>query len=311
MTTISSLFDYKSTGFPFEDVEYKFETYRYYLECFVKAINASYPNYEDLITIAAEEFKPLQGFKDYDKTWVSRFMKNGWNTEYILNLNLVEDAELARINNQWQPIQTYYAIYSIGEALSYLIDSHKAGSHKSCLKKLNYFIVNKKITPWNLMFTGKIGKESNEHNPLNFPAGIIAPHNLARSSITPTEMVFKCLKVEHKKRVNDDFHKEKGKYKYLFDPGHTSLLNFLYRLRIKSNYEEIDLFLAEAPDNIIIEFGKNLAFICLYTLTLFEVAINRKIGKANFSDLVKEYLAINKYASGIKTRNDLYRSLIK
>jgi|GEM_PF-1335879 len=311
MASLKGLFNYKSTGFPFQEVEYQFETYRYYLQCFVKMMNTGYPKIDYLITDAAGKLAHLQGFKGYDAEWVSRFLKNGWNTEYILNFNLSSEPELARINNQWQPIQTYYAIYSVGEALAYLLDQHKAGTHKSCLKKLNYFLKGINIQPWNLMYTGKLGKSGKDHFHVNFPVGIVIPHNLARTGIEPIQMVCKCLKAEHPKRVDDDFQKKPGIYKYNFDPGLTSLLNFMYRMRIKSNYEEIDMFLAEAPDEVIIEFGKNLAFICLYTLTLFEIAIIRKIGKANFSKIVEEYLKINKSASAIEARNSLYKSLIK
>jgi hypothetical protein len=82
-------------------------------------------------------------------------------------------------------------------------------------------------------------------------------------------------------------------------------------LRIKSNYEEIDVFLAQAPDNVIIEFGKNLNFICLATLTLFEIIMIRKMGKANFNCIVGDYLRMNKSASALQDRNKSYLSLIR
>jgi len=301
---------YKKTGFPSEEAEYKFETYRYYIQCFVEMINTLYPNDQALVEEIYHETKHLQGFKEYDRNWVARFLKNAWNTEFVLNINMVDDPELARINNQWLPIQTYYSVYSAGEAVSYLLDGNKAGSHRACLRKLNNFLVKLDIVPWNLMYKGPIGKKSDQHLPINIPPNINVPHNLARRGISSIQMVCKCLKAEHKKRVNDEFKKVKGRFKYAFDPGYTSLLNFLYRLRLKSNYEEIDVFLAQAPDNIIMEFGKNMASLSLKTLILFEIITMKKIGKTDFNSIVDEYLVVNQNASALQTRREFYSALI-
>ncbi|MFZ2055023.1 MAG: hypothetical protein WAU81_12620 [Candidatus Aminicenantales bacterium] len=297
---------YKKTGLPSEEADYKFETYRYYVQCFVEMINTLYPTDQALIKEISQSTKHLQGFKGYNRNWVPRFLKNAWNTEFVLNFNLVDDPELARINNQWLPIQTYYSVYSAGEAVSYLLDGNKAGSHRACLKKINNFLVNLGVMPWNLMYIGPIGKKSSEHRPKNFPPDIEVPHNLARKGISPIQMVCKCLKAEHKNRVHDEFQKKKGKFKYRFDPGNTSLLNFLYRLRIKSNYEEIDVFLTQAPDRLIMELGKNMASLGFKTLILFEIITMKKIGKSDFNSIVDEYMALNRNASALQTRRKLY-----
>ena len=300
---------YKTTGIPSNENAIRFETYRYYIKCFVEVINTLYPSDGELIAEINQRTKHLQGFKRYDRDWVARFLKNAWNTEFVLNFNLVDDPEIARINNQWLPIQTYYSVYSGGEAVAYLLDGNKAGSHRACLRKLNNFLVNLGVMPWNLMYTGPIGKKSNEHKPKNFPSSIIVPSNLARRGITPIQMVCKCLKAEHKKRVHDEFQKKKGNFKYRFNPGYTSLLNFLYRLRIKSNYEDIDVFLIQAPDYLIMEFGKNMAFLGYKTLILCEIITMKKIGKSDFISIVDEYLKLNPKASALLTRKRLYSSI--
>lgn len=284
----------------------RFETYRYYVRCFAELISTHYPDDRELIRKISEQTKSLQGFKGYDREWVARFLKNSWNTEFVLNLHLIEDPELARINNQWLPVQTYYSIYSAGEAVAYLLDGNKANSHRTCLRKLNNFLVKLEVIPWNLMYKGPIGRNSNEHEPINFPPDIEVPHNLARRGISPIQMVCKCLKAEHKKRVNDEFKKKQGEYKYNFDPGYTSLLNFLYRLRIKSNYEDIDLFLTQAPDNLILQFGKDIAYLGSKTLILFEMVIIKKIGKKNFNSIMDEYLTLNPKARTLQDRKLLY-----
>lgn len=115
-----------------EEAKIKFETYRYYIQCFVEIINERYPDNEKLIIEVLNQTKKLQGFKGFDNGWVARFLKNAWNTEYVLKFNLSDDPELAKINNQWLPIQAYYSVYSAGESLSYLLDGNKAKSHRVC-----------------------------------------------------------------------------------------------------------------------------------------------------------------------------------
>ena len=124
-------------------------------------------------------------------------------------------------------------------------------------------------------------------------------------------MLAKCLSVEHKHRIDEEFNKRPGKYKCDFDPGHTSLLHFLYRLRKKANYKDADIFLADAPDLEIQEFDKNLSTICFCTLLLFENFIIRKIGIDSFEKLMNEYLTKNNKHVKLVKRYNIYKGLYK
>jgi len=288
------------------EYEIKFETYRFYLKCIVDFLRDEYNEWESFGEKAIERSQGLKRFSNPDQGYLNRFLKNAWNTEYIASNARFIDIDSVKINNQWKPIQVYYAIYTAGEALSYLVDGEKADSHRKCLRKLSDFLEKRRLPPWSFAFKGPCGKRRNEHYPVGFPRALSIPHNLRRQGVKPVEMIAKCLKAEHAHRFDEDFRKEKGRFKYKFDPGRTTILHFLYRLRIKSNYRDAEIFLADAPESDIKEFSENLSEFCFWTMLLFEVFIIRRCGYDCFADLLREYKSKNKDAKQLQKRLAFY-----
>ena len=113
-------------------------------------------------------------------------------------------------------------------------------------------------------------------------------------------MISTCIQAEHRNRIEDfepkrltDKQREKREKKLLkkdYSPGHTTILNFLYRLRIKSNYKDAEIFITDSPDEYIKKFSDNLASITNATLLLFEIIVIRRWGKENFVRLAQGYL---------------------
>ncbi len=91
-------------------------------------------------------------------------------------------------------------------------------------------------------------------------------------------------------------------YKYEYDPGHTGILHFLYRLRIKCNYEEIDTFVIKAPESDIVNFANNLLNICSFTLLYLEANLIRKCRKAYILEIGHNYLKMNPDAKRLQKR---------
>lgn len=289
----------------------KFETYRFYLQCISDCMSNVYTNWKGFATACASSTKTLQGMGKVNEDWIERFLKIAWNTEYLLYVN-VGDPDLVRINNQWLPIQSYYAVYSACEALTYAIDGAMAKSHQKTLRKASAFFIGKGLSPWDKAYKGPLGKKKNAHQPVNFPIGMQPPHNLQRSNVDPISMLATCLQAEHSHRVDNLWVSKKQTecWKYVFDPGYTTLLHFLYRLRVKSNYQEVDLFLSEAPDHEIIGFANSIRRICSWTLSYAEIVLMRKCKKKRILDFAKNYLSMNKRADILKERTAEYAVLI-
>ena len=291
------------------EIEIKFETYRFYLESICRQLEKEYSVWRIYCNRCIEDTKSLQGLSGFDEVWVKRWMKIAWNTEYLMREN-TEEYELIRFNNQWKPIQAYYTVYAASEAVAYVLDGKYADGHQKSMKKVTDYLSKTNLSPWNKAFKGAKGKSGNDHKPVNFPADISIPNNLQRVDIDPVEMIAKCLKAEHKHRIDDLFFKKKGLYKYNFNPGLTGILHFLYRLRVKSNYKDVEIFVSEAPAENIKSFSNSLEKIVLYSLTLMEIILIRKCKKKFILELAKEYLKINQNADILTRRMRYYKNNI-
>ena len=260
---------------PTEDDNIKrLRTYYNYLRCVNKFLINEYSNWQQYAGYCISKTSKIQGKPDLDLDWINRWLKIAWNTEYLINAG-PDQVELIRINNQWLPIQSYYSIYAASEAFTYAIDKGKSGSHAKARKKLTTFLSRTKIKPWNFICDGT---KNNLSFP-NFPTITNFPNNLTRQDVIPHEMIATCLRAEHKHRINENFVKRKKYFKKDFNPGLSSLLHFFYRLRIKSNYRDIDLFIMDASDTLIIEFANSLKEIVFWFLVLTEIYLIRRCKK--------------------------------
>lgn len=300
--------DYVPSNNQVTEARIKFDTYRFYLNCVCQHLITEYSNWEGFVSLCIQQTRSLQGMQQIDHRWIDRFMKIAWNTEYLLYLD-ARDPEILRINNQWTPIQSYFAVYAACEALSYVIDGTKSDGHQKAIRKATHYFVNSGLSPWNKAYQGCLGRRRSSHLPLNFPRNFTIPHNLRRSNIDPVGMTARCLRAEHIHRVDDqwDRRRPRGTRKHEIDPGCTSLLHFLYRLRIKSNYEEINIFVSDAPEVNIRDFTNCLRQFCTWTISYIEVILMRKCTKRLILDLSNAYLSVNPRATDLKARMNYYK----
>lgn len=289
--------------------EIKFETYRFYLQCTHDFLIEKYGDWRAFGKQCIKQTQRFSAMSAFDNSWIERWMKISWNTEYLMSVG-ADDPELMRINNQWAPIQCYYCIYACTEAVAYILDNYKADGHQKSLRKVTNYFVRSGLSPWNKTFKGPRGRNGNLQVPINFPPNLIIPNNLQRYGITPIQMIAKCLKAEHSHRIDDLYNKGTSRYKYQFDPGHTSLLHFIYRLRIKSNYKDVEIFVTEAPEDHIRGFNTSLNVFCFWTLLYMEIILMRKCRKSFIINLAKNYLKLNPKAKKLAQRIKYYEVII-
>lgn len=301
----------KKSGAVRDQNEIRFETYRNYLTGIRSYLTETYQDWEQFADIWTEKTRTLQRNPNLDLTRIERFMKLAWNTEFLLSSGQSEP-EMIRINNQWTPIQCYYAIYTATEALCYALDGQKFDKHAKTLRRATEYFTKCGLAPWNLAFTGAHGKNRKEAQPKNFPEDTKIAHNLQRYGFQSAGMIAKCLKVEHSHRI-DERYEQQGKDKRLrrfeIDPGDTGILHFLYRLRVKANYRNMDLFLASSSTNDSVEFTRSLMTVCTWTLIKVEIALARKCRPDRLIEMADRYVKINPRADRLIERRNLYSSI--
>lgn len=299
------------------DEEIRFQTFLNYLRQFNLYLKQSSGTKQELANQIWQKSSRMQGAKDYSREYLTRSLNLAWSTETIACNFGLDDPSALKIFNHWKPIQIYYAIYSCAEALAHLLTSKDQFSHKECLRTVSAFMISTKISPWSYGFTGKIGKAGKEAKALNFPEDMKFEHNLKTANVRPIDLLATCLHAEHKKRV-EDHHRErtsarkKGQkrvFKYDIDPGDTTLLHFAYRLRIRSNYDGAEMYMAALSDQHIKDFDSLLKIFCDCTLMAIEIPIMRKITKNKFFELREEFEQKVAMNETLKKRMNLYSAL--
>lgn len=308
---------YKITGHPEQQEELKFDVYQRYLENITTFIGKQYGSLDSYIQFIKSKTNLLRK-RDitYDISYIQRFLYISWNTEYLLSFNdHSTNTDILRINNQWKPIQAYYSIYASAETAIYCIDK-KVENHTVCIQKFSEFFAQrndmKDVVPWSYAFIGYEGNKKvlSTIKAINFPNDIIIPNALKANDIEPMQSIACCLRAEHRNRIEDWQKPNKSRtYKYQYDPGFTTLMHFLYRLRIKSNYKDAELFMVEAPTEMIKSFSSNLTFIVYVTNILFEMITAKAIGKDKFIEIVDNFLNKNKEAP-ISNRRKKYEAYL-
>jgi hypothetical protein len=283
----------------------RFETYRNYLHRFASHSESLHPTWESLISACADATRKLKPCNGLDQTWIKRFLGIAWNTESLLDRAPTE-IEVLRISNAWLPVQAYYAVYTAAEAVAYSIDGAKADGHQKALRKITDLAVKLDVSPWNLAYSGAKGKDNKQHTPKNFLAGIVPAHNLAGSSASNLSIIATCLKAEHQNRIKEEYRRSK-KHQYLYDPGLTSLLHSLYRLRIRSNYHGVELFIVSENEDAIREFTANLQKIVARTLCYLEVILLRRCTRETLLSFANNFISHNKQASSLQKRITRYQ----
>lgn len=300
---------YRVTGRPEDNDEIAFDVYENYLSNIIEFIRTTYRN--NFFPYVIKETSDIKVNSLISTDYLKRFLFLGWNTECLVKINDIRsDIDLLRVNNQWKPIQVYYSIYSLCEATNYSLTLQKLESHSKCLRQMSEYFTKTPFKPWRCSFTGYSGnkKIKSTISPINFSENISIPNSLQRAGITSEEVLACCLRAEHKHRINDYKPKKGQTLKYLYDPKNTSLLHFLYRLRRKSNYEDVGIFLANAPDEKIANFSENLTSICYYTNALNEIVILRRIGKPLMVKIMSEFVRKHQNTTPIEKRLNIYKS---
>lgn len=299
------------------DSQITFQTYLNYLRQFHIYLKDNFQNRQKLVDSIWSRTNSLQGSKSYESQFLEKSLTLAWNSETVACCFGLDEPDALKIINHWKPIQVYYSIYSCAEALAHLLTSKSRFSHKATLREMSQLFSRLKILPWGLAYSGSVGKDGKGLQPLNFPVGTIPESNLKINNVRPENILATCLRAEHKNRIGDLFMERKGNqnkgraknYKYNLDPDITTIFHFVYRLRIRSNYKDVEMFHANLGDKEVIDFNNLLNEFCWTTLCAMELAIIRKVGKKELMEIYERFEHKVKYNLQLKERANIYRGL--
>lgn len=285
---------------------------------------------------------------DADIATVHNILRNAWGTELLLALgeSVIEEDELVRLSNNWSVVQTYYVAYHATQALAVAKGFVRPDSHPKTQRQFTDFWAARpiEIAPWTLAATS--GGFANIPASIQIDDGIHAW--TACTHLTSWSLCCKALRTTRQDEVDAAFKRkreakrrarrnawrqeeddrlragrrprkeptfrlprltpsEKANVESSVRP--YTLIDYLYRLRIRTNYEDATMF-TDGPedDRSSVSVRSDLCLIASTTLFLHELYIAVLVGQERFRQWVDEWVNDNVPAlvgGGLVERFDL------
>ena len=281
-----------------------------------------------------------------DASALRRALRNSWGTELLLGLSgRFADDDLVGVANNWAVVQAYYACYHSVQALILARGQVGPMSHAKLQQHYASFWVTRRVNlpPWSL------GWHSGACRNLPSDRCVRRIHQWkACHEDTCWDLVAQALRTTRKEllgeRIGDERERrqtgnrktweqeeqrrlsrgqrprKKPRFplprltapeKEKLDSGlrPTTIVDYLYRLRKKSNYEDPTMFTdgPEDPSDST-QVHRNLCNVTCATLLAHELHVGRLIGRAHLESLVDEWLdgsAASGPEIGLRLRRDL------
>ena len=251
-------------------------------------------------------FQRLQGGMGVSKGLNSSYSR-GMLTVRAIHLLIKEAAGLAPTANLWLPVQAYYAIHGLGIAVMVALGQQIPGNHRRFRSAFTYTIGRCLPSPFNAVCAGGPDPKEFSFIDLDTTATTVA----AQSSLSgpafsdELDLVGKSLSTTRRRLLEDDFdeRRQKGKrpgrsrrnlgssekQRIANDLHPTSILDFLYRMRLKANYDDPDMYFAGFEDQEgALAHNKDLAYTVNMLVEGLRAIIRRKIGAQSMDSLDKD-----------------------
>ena len=278
-------------------------------------------------------------------------MRNAWGTELLLGVTdrVIDSEELIRLSNNWSVVQAYYVIYHSTQALAVSKGFNRPDSHPKTQKQFHSFFANRNgLEPWSLAF-GYSGPENVPPDVVAnhgiHPWSACNPRNrwgLAYMALRTTREDFLPVglmgaRKEKQRKNREAWGKEENKRQ---SAGRRSrkepafrlprliisekesvarklrpytLIDYLFRLRIRTNYEDSAMFTDGPKDNVQSEVVQSdLILISSCSLLVAELYVRQLVGPSVFDQWVSDWVSANAQFNpplGVAERQALHRGV--
>jgi len=274
-----------------DDETISFKTYKNYLISLANIIKREYGGDEfsfEQIVKNLNIGEKLERNKAPNIEKIKTILFNCWHTELNFILPLTIGPSFMKYSIHWSPVQGYYSLYLSIRALLESLNNSINPNHSQTLEVISEFICKRKLFPypWSCSCLGLA-----EINNLKFNCFLKPIEEISMLAIPIDKTLESCyakfLKTtrerQFQKRRNNttDIKTKKGNIKKNWSINdkkkvesriaNTTIFDCIYRLRIKSNYEEVDTYIFSDITNLEIEeFYNSLKLIIESTLFIME-----------------------------------------
>lgn len=285
-----------------------------------------------------------------DTAQVQRSLANAWGTELILGFGgtLGLEDELTRFMNNWAVVQAYYVTYHAAQALIVSRGGARPQSHSATQNQFSDFWSARTLDlpPWSVSAVSagfrNTALAAGPIDPSIHVWTACTPTNcwdLACKVLNSTREEARKVRerdARHRKRSaalkawreEEKERAAKGRGPRSNPPQQLprlsaaekqdldnslrgfTLMDYLYRLRIKTNYVDADMFVEGPPDTAVsVSVHKNLEAISSSTMLAHEIHVGVLVGKAQMLGWVDQWLGRNARGDlGLARRKELLES---
>jgi hypothetical protein len=236
----------------------------------------------------------------------ARQLRIAWQTELSARVNdQFDDDLLRRVAAQTLPVQAYYAIFNAGRAAT-SVRGTTCNTHTALHRDYQTQRVASGYGSWGVALDG---------DPENVMSCALTPSivtpaafNLMERSHKPEEYLFAALRMTRRWKVEharDDWLRKNrktssGSARQRLPNGKraelvaglrpTTILDFLYELRVRTNYEGIEEYGSNADDATVDQFHRGLLHLADLGLLHYEMDIARSVWRAAYDAEVKDWV---------------------
>jgi hypothetical protein len=228
-----------------------------------------------------------------------RPLYRGWLTwQAMKRLPIQADPGLARSGNFWLPVQAYYALHGVGLAAIYALCDETPSTHRKFLTTFANQVARLLPFPLHLLCMG-----SELDRTIRFEGiGVLVAEarqtsNLSNPTSNADALAAKALYTTRVREFEDRCDEERRSKKIRRLPATrkaqiaknmapTSVADFYYRLRVRANYDDPDMFVyGEESDAVATKRYSNLISLTENILSSLHQVIKKKIGNSEWEKL--------------------------
>jgi hypothetical protein len=289
------------------DEEHEFSTYLHYVESIAGLIREHHATPASALRDpgVVTSLSRISSNSDADRKATRNFLFNAWSTELSLRVARLLGDEAIRYANHWAPVQAYYAVYLSAQAL-YASSGTKPSKHASALRVLSNDIKQGRLgapAPWCVTCICETDAGAGGFDALPAGASLSKVSTLA----TPTRdrwwsLYALALRTTRVRLLDERCQDWKKSQKRKRTPKaererldkslwRTTLFDFLYRMRLRSNYRDADAMISgQLEDHQAKAFHDGIVELVDRSLLLLEAHTRLHLGGAEFDAFAEEFI---------------------
>jgi hypothetical protein len=243
-------------------------------------------------------FAQLQGGSTTD-TFKESYWRGLLTLKAMEALPIETNESLALTANFWAPVQAYYACHGFGLATLAGLNAGTPKRHRQFLSSFSQHVAKRLFPyPYNVVCAGnplvRTSGAWNFDNCQVTPNEVTSFSNLSNPNATNAHLIIgKCLLTTRKKFLKTLFTEQRSSTRRNLSHGRkhqlamayhgTSVADFLYRMRMRSNYEDPGMFMMRTDLTSAINRYRALVHLVQTFRHLCDNILSLKVGTRNWS----------------------------